>query len=49
MRSENTARSMIIANIGTLDFNEAVDGHTTGIEERKNKKKVETDIRFFRS
>lgn len=46
--SENTARSMIIANIGTLDFNEVVDEHMTGIEERKNKK-VETDIRFFRS
>jgi len=29
---------MIIANIGILDFNEAVDEHTTGIEERKNRK-----------
>jgi len=36
--SENTARSMIIANIGTLDFNEADDEHMTGIKERKNKK-----------
>jgi len=29
---------MIIANIGTLDFNEVDDEHMTGIKERKNKK-----------
>jgi len=32
---ENTARSMIIANIGTLDFNEVDDEHMIGIKERK--------------
>jgi len=39
---------MIIANNGTLEFNEVVDERMTRIEESKNKKRVETDIRFFR-
>lgn len=39
---------MIIANNGILEFNEVVDERMTRIEESKNKKRMETDIRFFR-
>lgn len=40
---------MIIANNGTLEFNEAVDERMTRIEESKNKKERRRILDFFRS
>lgn len=38
---------MIIANNGTLEFNEVVDERMTRIEESKNKKKWRRILDFF--